>query len=86
MHHQSIMRTTLNIVDELLIEAKRIAAERRCSVSEVVNGALRSALRKGGSQEGPKVSFEMLTYGRKGREKAPARPPPSELAGDKSDA
>jgi Arc/MetJ family transcription regulator len=75
MHHQRIMRTTLTIADELLIEAKRLAAERRCSVSEVVNSALRSALKRGTAQEGPKVPFEMPTYGRKGHGKAPAISP-----------
>ena len=75
MHHQSIMRTTLNIADELLIEAKRMAAERQCSVSEVVNSALRSALKRGLTQGGPKVRFEMPIYGRKAHRKAPAISP-----------
>jgi len=75
MHHQCIMRTTLTIADELLIEAKRIAAERRCSVSEVVNSALRTALKREATQEGPRALFEMPTYGRKGRGKAQAISP-----------
>jgi len=79
MQHHSIMRTTLTISDELLIEAKRIAAEMRCTLSEVVNSALRSALKRGARQEGPKIPFEMPTYGRKGRGKAPAISP-SEMA------
>jgi len=69
------MRTTLTIADELLIEAKRIAVERRCSVSEVVNSALRSALKRWETQGAPKVRFQMPTYGRTGRGKAPAISP-----------
>ena len=75
MQHQRIMRTTLTIADELLIEAKRLAAERRCSLSEVVNSALRSAFKGGATPQGPKVPFEMPTYGRKGRGKAVAISP-----------
>lgn len=38
------MRTTLIIQDQLAIAAKRVAAERRISLSEVVNQALRHEL------------------------------------------
>lgn len=38
------MRTTLILNDDLLIEAKRVAAERKSNVSAVVNEALRAAL------------------------------------------
>ncbi len=38
------MRTTLMINDELLSEAKKLAAERQESISKVVNDALRLAL------------------------------------------
>ena len=75
VHHQRIMRTTLTISDELLIEAKRIAAEKRCSVSEVVNSALRSALRSRAAPGSAQVQFEMPTYGRKHGGKAPAISP-----------
>ena len=85
MHHQRIMRTTLTIADELLIEAKRLAAERRCSGSEMVNSALRSALKRGTTQEGPKVPFEMPTYGRKGRGKSPAISPAAMAALEEED-
>lgn len=38
------MRTTLILQDQLAIAAKRVAAERRISLSEVVNQALRHEL------------------------------------------
>jgi len=37
------MRTTINIDDELLLEAKRIAANSGRSVQEVVNRAIRDS-------------------------------------------
>lgn len=39
------MRTTLVINDELLAEAKKRAADRKSNVSEIVNEALRMALK-----------------------------------------
>ena len=38
------MRTTLVLNDKLVIEAKRLAAERRTTLSEIVNEALRERL------------------------------------------
>lgn len=50
------MRTTLDINDALLIEAKRIAAERRTSLTAVVEDGLRAVvglrLRDGGTDAG----------------------------------
>lgn len=40
------MRTTLIINDSLLASAKKLAAERQCSLSAVVNDALRCALNR----------------------------------------
>jgi hypothetical protein len=52
MLHIYAMRTTLDINDALLLEAKRIAVERRTSLTAVVEDALRmiigSRLRDGG--------------------------------------
>lgn len=39
------MRTTLVLKDELLVEAKKRAAERKSNVSAIVNEALRAAFR-----------------------------------------
>ncbi|MBN8527055.1 MAG: DUF2191 domain-containing protein [Planctomycetes bacterium] len=57
------MRTTLDINDALLIEAKRIAVERRTSLTAVVEDGLRAVvglrLRDGGADTGAwPVSYE----------------------------
>ena len=38
------MRTTVDINDDLLIELKRVAAERRQSLKELIEDAIRSSL------------------------------------------
>ncbi len=54
------MRTTLVLDDRLVREAKRRAADTGTTLSEVVNDALREALRP---TPRPAVTFEMITYG-----------------------
>jgi hypothetical protein len=54
------MRTTLVIDDGLLRQAKRRAAERNMTVSDVVNEALREAFRQRVAAAPP---FSMITYG-----------------------
>lgn len=55
------MRTTLILSDNLIVEAKRIAAERRQSLSAVVNEALRKSLFSNDSM--PQIQeFRMPTY------------------------
>ncbi len=49
-HYASYIRTTLMIHDELYAEAKRVAAGRRMSVSQVVNDALRRELSENASR------------------------------------
>jgi hypothetical protein len=44
MSHNNIMRTTVNIADYLLIEAKRLAATRRISLAKVIEDSLRKYL------------------------------------------
>lgn len=44
MPHNSVMRTTVNVADHLLIEAKRLAAVRRTSLAKVVEDSLRRYL------------------------------------------
>ena len=39
------MKTTLNLDDQLLLEAKRLAAERGATLTSIVESALRDALR-----------------------------------------
>ena len=57
----SCMRTTLILDDALVRRAKRRAVERDLTLSDVVNAALREALR-----EPPVVAapFSMVTFGR----------------------
>jgi hypothetical protein len=54
------MRTTLVLDDKLLTQAKKRAAERRTTVSEVVNDALRDSFVR---QVGPSRPFRLITYG-----------------------
>ena len=58
------MRTTLIIDDDVLRQAKQRAAERRLTVSEVVNEALRESLRRPAR---PAAPFTMVTYGSQDR-------------------
>ncbi len=44
MYHRSIMRTTVDLPDHLLIEAKKLAAERHSSLTRIVEESLRSFL------------------------------------------
>lgn len=61
------MRTTVIIDDEILQQARRHAAEKGISVSEVVNRALREAFSRSARIE-PVPTFRMVTFGRrKGR-------------------
>lgn len=57
------MRTTLVIDDALLRQAKRRAAERDQTVSEIVNEALRDAFDRPVPEAPP---FSMATYGQPG--------------------
>ena len=56
------MRTTLTINDELLREAKELAARRQSNVSTIVNEALRKELKKDSRTTNDK-KFTMITYG-----------------------
>lgn len=54
------MRTTLIINDKLLSQAKKRAADRKTTVSEVVNEALRDSFAR---PVGPSRPFKLITYG-----------------------
>lgn len=58
------MRTTLVLDDALLRQAKRRAAERDLTVSDVVNEALRDSFRDVSPTAPP---FSLITYGRADR-------------------
>lgn len=62
-HNYAItMRTTLILQDQLAIAAKRVAAERRVSLSEVVNQALRHEL-YGNQPKAAAGKFQMPVFG-----------------------
>ena len=42
--HDDVMRTTVNIAEHLLLEAKRLAATRRTSLAKIVEDSLRKYL------------------------------------------
>jgi hypothetical protein len=44
MYHQSIMRTTIDLPEHLLIEAKKLAATRRISMARLVEESVRAYL------------------------------------------
>lgn len=70
------MRTTLVLDDALLRQARRRAAERSLTVSDVVNEALRDSF---GRPVAPARPFSMTTYGRAGRR---IRHEPSDFAAE----
>ncbi|MCK6555177.1 type II toxin-antitoxin system VapB family antitoxin [Candidatus Binatia bacterium] len=57
------MRTTMIIDDDLIVQAKKRAAETGVSLSEVVNRALRDSLSRRHSTESL-PPFRMVTFGR----------------------
>lgn len=73
------MRTTLVLDDALLRQAKRRAAERNLTVSDVVNEALRESFGRPVPAAAP---FSMTTYGRAGRG---LRHEPSDFAAELED-
>lgn len=54
------MRTTLVLDDKLLTQAKKKAADRNTTVSEIVNEALRDSFQ---AREEPRRPFRLITYG-----------------------
>jgi hypothetical protein len=73
------MRTTLVLDDALLRQAKRRAAERSLTVSDVVNEALRDSFGRPLPAAPP---FSMATYGRADRR---VRHEPSDFAAELGD-
>jgi Bacterial antitoxin of type II TA system, VapB len=73
------MRTTLVIDDVLLRQAKRRAAERDLTVSDVVNEALRESFRQTSPAAAP---FSFVTYGGAGRR---VRHEPADFAAELED-
>ena len=59
------MRTTISISDELLADAKRLAADKQSSLSAIISDALRQAL-KDECVPASRPTFVMPTYGGSG--------------------
>lgn len=68
MYHQSIMRTTVDLPEHLLIEAKRLAAVRRVSLTRVFEESVRAYLSEERRRAASSVSIELPVL----RDPAPA--------------
>ncbi|GAA5151661.1 hypothetical protein GCM10023321_19070 [Pseudonocardia eucalypti] len=55
------MRTTITIDEDLLDEVRRLAAERRQTVSQVIEESVRESLLRQ-REEPPRARFEPLTF------------------------
>ena len=60
------MRTTISLQDNLLERAKEQALRRKCTLSDVVNDALRYRLAESRAQTEPHVEAPLKTYGSAG--------------------
>jgi hypothetical protein len=61
LHEENNMRTTLNINDRLLTEAKALAARQRTTLTRLIEEGLRLRLRATASRTGP-VKIELPTF------------------------
>jgi hypothetical protein len=59
------MRTTINLPDDLILQAKKAALEADTTLTEIIANALRETLAHR-RQKGPKKKFKMSTYGKGG--------------------
>lgn len=59
------MRTTINLPDELMLQAKKAALEARTTLTEIIANALREALAKR-RQKKAKRDFRIIASGRGG--------------------
>jgi hypothetical protein len=59
------MRTTINLPDELILQAKKAALERDTTLTEIIANALRESLSRAARKEGRK-EFKVITYGEGG--------------------
>jgi hypothetical protein len=56
------MRTTINLPDDLILQAKRAALDADTTLTEVIANALREALQKG-HRKAPRRKIKLTTYG-----------------------
>ena len=59
------MRTTINLPDDLILQAKKVALEADTTLTEIIANALREALARR-KQTAQKKKFKMTTYGKGG--------------------
>ncbi len=59
------MRTTINLPDELILQAKKAALEADTTLTEIIGDALRVALAKP-RRKTPQKDFKLITYGKGG--------------------
>jgi len=59
------MRTTINLPDDLVLQAKKAALEADTTLAEFIENALRESLAKPRRKAPPK-EFKLITYGKGG--------------------
>jgi hypothetical protein len=59
------MRTTINLPDELILQAKKAALDADTTLTEIIGDALREALAKR-RRKTPQKAFKVITYGKGG--------------------
>lgn len=70
------MKTTLDLPDDLLIEAKTLAARRKTTLKAIVESALRREIRPAAELENPNPEkFEVGPFGILRIKKVPGAPP-----------
>ena len=57
------MRTTVEIPDELLKRAKRLALEQNSTLRELITRGLEAELTKSGAEQGVRIAFPLLHVG-----------------------
>ena len=60
------MRTTINLPDELILQAKKAALEADTTLTEIIEDALREALEKKRRRKAARKEFKLITYGKGG--------------------
>jgi hypothetical protein len=59
------MRTTINLPDELIRQAKKAALDADTTLTEIIGDALRAALARPQHRK-PRKEFKLITYGKGG--------------------
>ena len=59
------MRTTINLPDDLILQAKKAAVEADTTLTEIIANALRESLSRK-RRKGPRKEFKVIAYGKGG--------------------